>query len=157
MPGGASAADSPSPTVPGAPGNQPRRQLAQKLRLPIKATLWHPVVLQVSPLGTAHRTAAALTPRNAASRSIAMTSVIRARCDEIVFSLTASQSGVSQVAKWSRGKHAVAQADTQAAKWSSGKQAGTPRRHPAPPRAAPPASTLPLRAEARLPAAREEA
>ena len=63
--------------VDAPPGNQPRRQ---KLALSIKATLWHPVVLQVSPLGTAHRTAATLTPRNAANRSIAMASVIiRAR------------------------------------------------------------------------------
>ena len=54
--------------VDAPPGNQPRRQ---KLALSIKVTLWHPVVLQVSPRGTAHRTAATLTPRNAANRSIA--------------------------------------------------------------------------------------
>jgi len=97
-PGGGSAADSPAPTVPGAPGNQPQRQSAQNIALPNKATLWHPIVLQVSPLGTAHRTAAALTRRNAANRSIAMASVIiRARSDEIVFRLRISQSGVSQM------------------------------------------------------------
>ena len=99
-PGGGSAADSPAPTVPGAPGNQPQRQSAQNIALPNKATLWHPIVLQVSPLGTAHRTAAALTRRNAANRSIAMASVIiRARSDEIVF--LDSESVNQGFPKWS--------------------------------------------------------